>query len=165
MHSPCIEPVASDSLHLVSTQHILQHTTALLTIDSSGYDGAPKLQATLRSLRQQLSIPPDQPLPIGAGFIGWVGDRASESEGDVLSTILEEHPKAIWLSFGIDLGKYVRRIREHNKKYRRNVLVFLQATSLEEALEAVNELKVDVLVVQGKNPWSHTRGIILTHLL
>lgn len=83
----------------------------------------------------------------------------------MLSTILEEHPKAIWLSFGIDLGKYVRRIREHNKKYRRNVLVFLQATSLEEALEAVNELKVDVLVVQGKNPWSHTRGIILTHLL
>jgi nitronate monooxygenase len=111
-----------------------------------GYEGASKMQNTLRSIRSELQVPPSQPLPVGAGFIGWV---VEDSKEDILSVILPEHPKAVWFAFGRDMGKLVKKVHDHNETHGTKILVFLQATSMEEALLAANEWKVDVLVVQG----------------
>lgn len=74
----------------------------------------------------------------------------TESSDDPrLNVILEEQPQVIWFAFGVDLGKYVAQVRAYDAKRDHKTLVFVIVNSVEEALRAANEWKVDVLVVQG----------------
>lgn len=87
-------------------------------------------------MRRKLDIAPDQPVPIGVGFTGWILDMTESSPDPRLEAILEEKPVALWLAFGVDLGKYVAQIRAHD--------------AVEDALRAANEWKVDIIVAQGE---------------
>ncbi|PPQ91280.1 hypothetical protein CVT25_006223 [Psilocybe cyanescens] len=90
----------------------------------------------IRIGERKLDIAPDQPVPIGVGFIGWILDMTESSPDPRLEAILEEKPVALWLAFGVDLGKYVAQIHTHD--------------AVEDALRAANEWKVDIIVAQGE---------------
>lgn len=100
-------------------------------------------------MRKNLNIAPDQPVPIGIGFIGWILDMTESSPDPRLHAILEEKPVAIWLAFGVDLGKYVAQIQAFDAKREHKTVIFVIVNSVEEALRAANEWKVDVIVAQG----------------
>lgn len=67
-----------------------------------------------------------------------------------IPAVLDEMPSAIWFAFGVDLGKYVAKVREYDSKRTHKTKIFVIVSSLADALRAANEWKVDVLVVQGK---------------
>jgi nitronate monooxygenase len=94
---------------------------------------------------------PTGPLPIGAGFLGWKLEEAGGRHIPLLELALENGVRAIWLSFGEDLGRWIELVRNHDRKTGKSpkTLVFLQVNSVDEALAAVQAWKVDVLVAQG----------------
>ena len=85
-------------------------------------------------------------------MIGWVLDRTEVTEDPRIPAVLDELPRAIMFAFGDDLGKYVRKVREYEASRVHKTLVFVCVNSVEEAVRAVNEWKVDVLVAQGMFP-------------
>lgn len=103
-------------------------------------------------------------LPIGTGFIGWLLDAqppapkdstlSHKSKNEFLQAALDAHVRAIWLSFGNDLKRWIDVIREHdravgNANGDRRIFIFVQVGSVEEARIAIEEWGVDVLAVQG----------------
>lgn len=58
--------------------------------------------------------------------------------------------KAVWLSFGSDIGKWVRHVREYDAGREHKTLVFVVVSALSEALTAINNWKVDAIVAQGQ---------------
>jgi nitronate monooxygenase len=62
-----------------------------------------------------------------------------------LDFALEQLPKAIWLSFGNDICRWVKYIRDHDEKKGNNpkTLIFVQINSGEEARIASFDWKVD----------------------
>ena len=93
------------------------------------------------------------PLPTGVGFLGWILDKTEISDDPRIPEVLDELPAAIWFAFGTNLGKYVEQVRAYDEKRDpekpHKTLVFVIVNSVEDALRAANEWKVDVLVVQG----------------
>ncbi|THH29115.1 hypothetical protein EUX98_g5079 [Antrodiella citrinella] len=116
-------------------------------------DGSAAIKEKMQDLRTKLGVPPKAPLPIGFGLVGWVLDGATDDDR-VIAT-LEERPTAIWLSFGNDLGKYVKKVREYEAGREHKTLVFVIVNSPQDALRAANEWKVDALVVQGIEAGGH----------
>ncbi|KAJ6522013.1 hypothetical protein B0H10DRAFT_2172166 [Mycena sp. CBHHK59/15] len=93
---------------------------------SAGYGTTPD------EFKEQLSLarstfPPTSQLPVGVGYLGWqLEKRNSES---------------IWLAFGENLGKWVQFVRDHDTRMGKDkkTVVFVQISTVEEALVAVNE--------------------------
>ena len=71
------------------------------------FDDVKTLKNTMHSLRTRLNTPPEAPVPVGVGFIGWVLDQNEDAKERIIA-VLEERPVAVWLSFGNDLEKYIR---------------------------------------------------------
>ena len=117
-----------------------------------GYGTTAHLREELSSARSLLHSggqPHSVRLPIGVGYLGWKLDEAGEKAYPFLDAALQSNVRAIWLSFGHDLGRWVDYIRDNDKETGRKTYVFIQVNSLEEALKAVNIWKADVLVAQG----------------
>ncbi|KAI0763769.1 NPD-domain-containing protein [Trametes elegans] len=143
-------------------------TSAKLAVEVSqaggfGFLGA--AFATPESLAQDLTAArasfPDldqgAPLPIGLGFIGWLLDADEAKSKQLFDLALEHNVQALWLAFGVDLPRWLEYIRTAPAYARatHKPLIFVQATSLEEALAAVNEWKVDVVIAQGNEAGGH----------
>ena len=90
-------------------------------------------------------------LPIGVGYLGWILDQSSDSL-EKITIALEARVAAVWFSFGNDLEKWIRLVRDYDSKRTapHKTLVFVLVNSVEEALKAAEVWKVDVLVVQGR---------------
>lgn len=90
-------------------------------------------------------------LAIGVGFLAWQLDKQQFNAFECIQIALENHVKAIWLSYGEDLGKWIKHVREHDPRAgtENAVKIFVQISSVEHALMAINDWKVDVIVVQG----------------
>lgn len=71
------------------------------------------------------------------------------SDDPRLAAILEEKPVAIWFAFGVDLGKYITQVREHDAKREHKTVIFVMVNSAEGAIQAATQWKVDVIVAQG----------------
>jgi len=70
----------------------------------------------------------------------------------MLQIALTSNVQSIWLSFGNDLRPYVEFIRQADAirgPHSRRTLIAIQVSSSAEALTAVNELKADIVIVQG----------------
>ncbi|KAI0629211.1 2-nitropropane dioxygenase [Trametes polyzona] len=120
--------------------------------------------ATPDSLREDLafareSFPDlgDKPFPIGLGFIGWLLDANEEQSRRLFDIALENNVQAIWLAFGVDLHRWLHYVRTSPAAARaaHKPLIFVQATSLQEALVAATEWKVDVVIAQGTEAGGH----------
>lgn len=129
----------------------------------TGFDSSEKIKQDIRSIREKLCLPADTPVPTGVGLLGWVldktegsdktndSDKTKDPDDPRIPAILEELPAVIWFAFGTDLGKYVAQVRAYDSKrtHKHKTLVFVIVNSVKEALQAVNEWKVDAIVVQG----------------
>ncbi|KAI0675446.1 2-nitropropane dioxygenase [Trametes maxima] len=119
---------------------------------------------TSEKLREELGLArssfPDIgncPLPIGCGFIGWQLDAKEAESKELVDIAIEGGVQAIWLSFGNDLLRWIQYIRA-SPAYAGLVtkpLLFVQVSSVEEALQAITDWKVDVLIVQGNESGGH----------
>ncbi|KAF8890549.1 2-nitropropane dioxygenase [Gymnopilus junonius] len=118
----------------------------------AGVSSSKTLKGDIERIRNKLRIDADKPVPIGVGMLGWVLDAIPEQS---LEAVLDEKPVAVWLAFGSDLGKYVTRIRVHDSKCSRKTIVFVIVNSVEMALKAADDWKVDVIVVQGIEAGGH----------
>lgn len=116
-----------------------------------GYKTAESLIGELSLAREILQLTPSDPLPIGVGYLGWQLEQPTANPQVVLSVALDNHVHAIWLAFGNDLERWIDFIRNYNADHKcvRQTTIFVQVSSVEEALVAANEWKVDVLVAQG----------------
>jgi len=126
-----------------------------------GYDPIEKFTEEFILAESMLRTPKDKILPIGVGFLGWkLDDPKSTVQKQALDLVLARRVRAIWLSFGSNLGKYVRYIREHDEKANKSgtdanqsnihkTVVIVVASSVEEAITAGKHDKADILVAQG----------------
>ena len=111
------------------------------------------MRKQLQYVRSKLNVAAGIPLPCGVGLLGWILDKTEISDDPRIPAVLDELPAAIWFAFGTNLGKYVEQVRAYDEKRDpgkpHKTLVFVIVNSVEDALRAANEWKVDVLVVQG----------------
>ncbi|KAI0710923.1 2-nitropropane dioxygenase [Earliella scabrosa] len=116
-----------------------------------------KLRADLASVRQSFSDLGDKPLPIGVGFIAWLLDTKEETAKQMIDVVLESNVQALWLAFGNDVRRWIEyaRTSSANALSSHKPLIFVQVTSVEEALLAANEWKADVIVAQGNESGGH----------
>jgi nitronate monooxygenase len=97
---------------------------------------------------------PTAKLPIGTGYFGWELDKDPSKATQMLQIALTSNVQSIWLSFGNDLRPYIEFIRKYDalrESYSRKTLIAIQVSSSAEALAAVNELKADIVILQGKS--------------
>ncbi|GJJ11171.1 hypothetical protein Clacol_005403 [Clathrus columnatus] len=113
-------------------------------------------------------VDPDAPLPLGVGYLGWLLEKGDRTQ-QLLNIGLEKRVQSVWLSFGSNLGKWVEYVRQYDSQRttEHKTLIWIVASSLEEATRAVNEWKPDVLVVQGceAGGHGHSEALPLTSLL
>ncbi|KAK7442213.1 hypothetical protein VKT23_016184 [Stygiomarasmius scandens] len=130
-----------------------------------------QIKQRIQAVRKILGAVPEAPLPIGVGVIGWCLDKTELGEDPLIPTILAERPKAIWLAFGDNLGRYVKTVREYDANRNFRTLIFVIVNSVEDATKAANVWGVDVLVAQGIESGGHggskapTLSILLTAIL
>jgi nitronate monooxygenase len=115
-----------------------------------GFDSSEQITANLNSIRKSLNVAADAPIPAGVGFLGWICDMTEVSEDPRIPAVLAEKIDAIMFAFGNDLEKYIKQVRDYDAKRTHKTKIFCTVNSMEEARRAVEEWKVDVLVVQGK---------------
>ncbi|TCD62675.1 hypothetical protein EIP91_006568 [Steccherinum ochraceum] len=116
-------------------------------------DDSAAIKKKLSDLRTKLGVPPQEPLPIGFGFLGWLLEKAADD--DRIATVLEGRTTAIWFAFGKDIESYIKKVRAYEAGREHKTLVFVMVNSVAEALQATNEWKVDALVVQGNEAGGH----------
>ncbi|KAF5347401.1 hypothetical protein D9758_011253 [Tetrapyrgos nigripes] len=121
----------------------------------AGFLSSADLKAYLSIVRKTLNLPDGNPLPVGIGFVSWILAKTENSDDPRLPAILEEKPQAIWFAFGDDMGKYVTQVREYDSKREHKTIVFVMVNSVEEALRAADDWKVDVIVAQGIESGGH----------
>ena len=78
-------------------------------------------------------------------------DANEELAKQKIDALLEANVQAFWLAFGNDLHRWIQYARTSpaNTRSPHKPLIFVQVTSVEEALRAANEWKADVIVAQG----------------
>ncbi|KAI0629210.1 2-nitropropane dioxygenase [Trametes polyzona] len=130
-----------------------------------GFFGVASAAVTPDNLRDQLSqarasVPDlaDKPLPMGCGFIGWMLDSKEDEYKPLIDIALENKVRAIWLSFGNDLPRWIEYIRTSPLSASHKPLIFVLVTTVEEAVKAVQDWKIDVLIVQGSESGGHGRA-------
>jgi nitronate monooxygenase len=140
----------------VTLQQVVTHFFILLTCSlypRSGYRTPESLFHELDLAKELLQRQdPTTKLPIGIGYFGWELDKDPSKATQMLQIALTSNVQSIWLSFGNDLRPYVEFIRKADatrESHSRKTLIAIQVSSSAEALTAVNELKADVVIVQG----------------
>ncbi|KAF8992301.1 2-nitropropane dioxygenase [Cyathus striatus] len=116
---------------------------------------AKDMKLEIAKARNILGVKPGDSIPIGVGLIGWILDKTEISNSPCIPAVLEEKPAAVWLAFGVNMGKYVDKIRAYDAQRNHKTTVFVMVNSEREALKAANEWKADVLVVQGNEAGGH----------
>lgn len=154
----CVHPCRSEVSQLGYTrQSVDLESVTYFHPASKGFDPADKLRSELSFIRSTFaSTNNGNSLPIGVGFLGWrLEDPRGENESsavELLDLALRSRVQAVWFSFGTQLGRWVRHVRDYdanNDNQHHRTRVFVQVGSYQEALQAIHEWKVDVLVTQG----------------
>ncbi|KAG5653329.1 hypothetical protein H0H81_001069 [Sphagnurus paluster] len=120
----------------------------------AGYQSLEKLRSEVESARSILQADTQSPLPIGIGYLGWQLEKPNTPAQQLLSVALDNKVQAVWLSFGAQLQRWINFIRE-SEEHPGATKIFIQVTSLEEALVAINTWKADVIVAQGIEAGGH----------
>ncbi|KAF9267166.1 2-nitropropane dioxygenase [Marasmius fiardii PR-910] len=121
----------------------------------SGADTSEQIVDQLRALRSRFKLQENDVVPVGVGFLGWVLDTTDLTKDPRVEKALSEKPKAIWLAFGDDSFKYVKMVKDFDARRDHRTLIFVIVNSVDDALRAANEWKVDGLIVQGNEAGGH----------
>ena len=119
---------------------------------STALDPIEKLRRELEIARKELNLGPQDVLPIGVGFLGWLLDvPALLPAKELLALLFEYHVKAVWLSLGDNTATWIQYIRELSQQHEHRILIFTPVYTLEEGQTAINKWKADVIVAQGSS--------------
>lgn len=125
----------------------------------AGYMTPSRIQDELSLARAQLLLSDEDPLPIGVGYLAWQLEKDPPSGVDLLDVSLSNRVQAIWLAFGNSINRWIEYIRSYDarsgRERGRKTLIFVQVSSVKEALIAIQDWKVDVLVAQGSESGGH----------
>jgi nitronate monooxygenase len=101
------------------------------------------------------------------GYIGWILDESEPNAKELISIAFEYRVKAIWLSHGDNLAKWVEYYRSLVEQTGHRPLLFVQIFFPEGAQVAVKEWEADVVVAQGVESGGHgaAQGLPLLTLL
>ncbi|KAK4046463.1 hypothetical protein OIV83_006055 [Microbotryomycetes sp. JL201] len=136
---------------------------------AAGHTPISHLKAQVGLARQTLGLGPTEPLPLGIGLLFW---RLESTHGDpstadeFLQYIVNEcQPKAIWLSFGQDLKRWVekiialddKRLGESGSKQTtaRRLKVLVGVYTTQQAVEVSQWGTVDIIEIQGTESGGH----------
>jgi nitronate monooxygenase len=116
-----------------------------------GYDSADSFKKEVSIARSVLKTEEGQILRVGVGFLVWLLEKDPSKAEALISLALENRVQAIWLSFGQDIGRWVRYVREHDPRAgsKDAVKLFIQLSTVQELKVAITEWNADVIVVQG----------------
>ncbi|KAG1869586.1 2-nitropropane dioxygenase [Suillus subluteus] len=123
----------------------------------AGYLTSSQIQEELSLARAQLLLSDTDPLPIGVGYLAWQLEKDPASAVGLLNVSLSNRVQAIWLAFGNSIDRWIDHIRSYDASSGRGqkTLIFVQVSSAKEALIAIQDWKVDVLVAQGSESGGH----------
>ncbi|KAG0709165.1 2-nitropropane dioxygenase [Suillus ampliporus] len=123
----------------------------------AGYLTPSRIQEELSIARAQLRLKEADPLPIGVGYLAWQLEKDLSSAARLLDVTLSNRVQAIWLAFGDSIGRWIDHVRSYDASSGREqkTLIFAQVSSVKEALIAIHDWKVDVLVAQGSESGGH----------
>ncbi|EIN06178.1 NPD-domain-containing protein [Punctularia strigosozonata HHB-11173 SS5] len=123
----------------------------------TGYDPAEKFEKELFTAREILGTSRNEPLRIGVGFIGWILDERPELGRDLIPLALQNRVSALWFAFGADLRRWIQlaRTAEAELGYGQQTPIFVQLSSPQEAVQAVEQWGADVIVAQGIEAGGH----------
>ncbi|KAH8832574.1 2-nitropropane dioxygenase [Flagelloscypha sp. PMI_526] len=124
---------------------------------AAGYDTPQKIRSEITLARNLFQIPAESALPIGVGFLVWQLEKAEDGGFPIIDIVLQENVRAIWFSFGKNLGKYIKYVRDRTESSANGSkpLIFVPVSSADEAAVAVEEWKVDAIVAQGIESGGH----------
>ncbi|KAL4062465.1 2-nitropropane dioxygenase [Scleroderma citrinum] len=156
-------PVVAAPMAGASGGALAAHVTAAgaLGFLAAGYLDATSLCKEISLARGVLNLTPSDRLPIGVGYLAWKLEKSTVAEAeDMLNAALDNNVQAMWLAFGVRLSEWIRYIRTYDNIHRRSspTLIFVQVASVEEALVAIKNWKVDVVVAQGNESGGHGYG-------
>jgi hypothetical protein len=116
-----------------------------------GYDAPDWLRKEISLARELLHTSAQDTVRIGVGFLCWLLDKSPSEGKELLDIALASRVQAIWLSFGEDIGAWVNYVREHDPRAGSAdaVMIFVQISTVAQALAALKEWKADVIVAQG----------------
>ncbi|KAF8885030.1 2-nitropropane dioxygenase [Infundibulicybe gibba] len=126
---------------------------------SAGYDSPDKFRSQLALARSLLQIDAPAQLPIGAGYLAWQLEAPNSPAHELLDIALQENVQAVWFAFGNDLGRWAKYVRDHDKKSSKKTIIFIQVSSVDEAVTAASTWGADVLVAQGIESGGHGSGL------
>ncbi|KAJ7460544.1 2-nitropropane dioxygenase [Mycena latifolia] len=126
---------------------------------SAGYGTSmDELKRQLSLARSTFHTPPlTAQLPVGVGYLAWQLEKPNSPLVDLLPIALEQNVQAIWFAFGENLGRWIQLVRDHDKRLGKvqKTVIFVQISTVKEALVAINEWKVDCIVAQGVESGGH----------
>ncbi|KAJ7796105.1 2-nitropropane dioxygenase [Mycena leptocephala] len=95
--------------------------------------------------------------PVGVGYLAWQLEKHESPLVDLLPIALENNVQAIWFAFGENLGRWIQLVRDHDSRVGKDkkTLIFVQISTVKEALVATNEWTVDCIVAQGVESGGH----------
>ncbi|KAJ3533417.1 hypothetical protein NMY22_g7343 [Coprinellus aureogranulatus] len=133
----------------------------------TAFETPAELRDQLNIARSILNTSDDATLSVGVGFIGWILDENEAAAKELISVAFEHRVKAIWLSHGDNLGKWVEYYRSLIQQTGHHPLLFVQIFFPDGAKVAVNEWKADAIVAQGVEAGGHgaAQGLPLLTLL
>ncbi|KAI0736434.1 2-nitropropane dioxygenase [Fomitopsis betulina] len=91
-------------------------------------------------------LPSEKQHLVGVGFVGWVLDRSGP---EIVQAALAKKVSTVLFAYGRNLGKHIAQVREYDATREHKTLVFVTVNTVAEATRVAQELKPDVLVVQG----------------
>ncbi|KAJ3770544.1 2-nitropropane dioxygenase [Lentinula raphanica] len=153
-------PIVSAPMYYASTPEMAAAATGAggFGFIAAGFTPSKTLVEEIQAARSILKTPSGAPTPIGVGLLGWILDKTETSDDPRIPVVLAQSPEAIWFAFGVNLGKYVAQVREYDATREHKTKVFVIVNNVDEAMTAVEEWKVDVIVVQGNEAGGHGRG-------
>ncbi|TFK39340.1 2-nitropropane dioxygenase [Crucibulum laeve] len=155
IHTPIVgAPMAGASGGALAAQTTLGGGFGFI---AAGYDTPENFRSQIHLARSLLNIDEGSRLPIGVGFLGWQLEKQNSSAQELLNIVLNENIQAVWLAFGSDLGRWTKYIHTYNEQVGQDhrVTIFVQISSVDEAVVAMNEWQADVIVAQGIEAGGH----------
>ncbi|KAJ6485970.1 2-nitropropane dioxygenase [Mycena sanguinolenta] len=128
---------------------------------SAGYGATPtdfKQQLSFaRSALQTPNSTHSHEFPVGVGYLAWQLETPKSTVLELLPIALEHNVQAVWFAFGEKLPQWIQFVRDHDRRLGngKKTLIFVQISTVKEALVAANEWKVDCIVAQGVESGGH----------
>ena len=101
----------------------------------------------------------DGTYPVGVGLLCWILDEDVPRGEALIDLALSYNIRAIWLSFGNDVNRWINYVRSKDPVLRNEtkepIRIFYLTSDVDDAVRSVHEWGVDVLVVQGNEAGGH----------